>query len=472
MTDIDGDPIFTTSERTEVQPVLDEMGAPQMTMEPYEYVIYSGPKSVWVDPFHFWVAPDADTLDDARYTIERVYRDMGHVQKLIDAGIYRLPPGMSIEETYPAEEGISIRAEEAGDDAAAKRDPTRRAVELLEFHTLDKRVITVLNNKAIIRVSPNPYNHGQKPYSYFPDYLQEGEFWGIGEVEAIEGLQDLLNALYNQRVDNTRLSMNAMYAVNTKAIEDERDLLLKPGGIIRIAGDYTPQEALQRLDLGDVSGSAFEEAAQVERLIERVSGVSAYQLGITDEGVNRTATGVSLITEAGNTKFALKVRLMEMIGMRRVISQWGSIVQQFADTERTVRTLGPQGQWLFPTLTPESIQGNLDYRIDVASSTQTETVAKEQATMLFQTLAPALPMAVPKLAQDLLEAFGKKDLMPYFMGSPDLTMLSQLMQAQQSGGVVLPFPAPGETGPGATPHGGGPQGPTQGQGPAQRGGVA
>jgi len=419
-----------------------------------------------VDPFHFWVAPEATDLDDARYTIERFFRDTSHVAKMIAQGVYRLPPGMTtIEETFPEDEGPEIRASEVGDDGATSRDTTRRPVELLEYHTDDGRVITTINRRAVLRVIENPYWHGEKPYAIIPDYLQEGEFWGIGEIEAIEGLQDLLNGLYNQRIDNVRLTMDAMFAVNTKAMEDERDLVLRPGGIIRIAGDYTPEEAIQRLDLGDVTGSAFAEAGQVESLIERVSGVSAYQTGTTgDENLNRTATGVSLLTEAGNSKFALKVRLMEKIGMKRVARQWGAIVQQYADEERTVRVVGPQGQWLFSTLTPESIQGSLDYEIDVASTTQTETVAKEQATMLFQTLAPALPQAIPKLAQDLLQAFGKKDYYTYLAGGMDLGMMSEMMQAQQTGGVIVPFPTPGEHGPGGVANPAPQQQPQQGQG--------
>ena len=425
-----------TQQMTQQQKV-DENGQPMFEWVPYEYLAYSGPKSVWVDPFHFWVAPEATDLDDARYTIERMWRDQSHIIKLLKEGVYRLPEGVnSIAETFPTDEDIR---EEVVGQGGQRNDDTRRPVELLEFHTNDGRVITFMNQTTVIRVAENPYWHGEKPYTYFVDYLQEGEFWGVGEVEAIEGMQDLVNALYNQRVDNIRITMDAMFAINAKAIEDERDLVIKPGGVIRIAGDFLPQEAFQRIDLGDVTGNAFAEAEQLEQLIERVSGIGGYQLGQVEEGQNRTATGVSLITEAGSTKFALKVQLMEKMGLRRLARQWGALVQQFLEEDRTIRVLGINGQWFFPSLTPEAIQGNLDYEIDVASSTVTESARIEQSMMLFQTLAPALPQAVPKLAQDLLEAAGKKDMMPYMMGAPDIMLLSQLMGAQQTGGTVVPF---------------------------------
>lgn len=440
LTDLGGRP--QTTMQVEMQPVIGPDGQPVMESVEQYYLAYAGPCSKWVDPFHFWVAPEATDLDDARYTIERMYRDQSHIQQKLKEGVYRLPPGITeISETFPEEE--DVREEETG-DGGQRNDSTRKPVELLEFHTDDGRVVTVMNKSAVIRVAENPYWHGEKPYAVFPDYLQEGEFFGIGEVEAIEGLQDLVNALYNQRIDNVRITMDAMFAVNSKAIEDERDLVIRPGGVIRISGDYLPSEALQPIELGDVTSSAFTEAEQLERLIERISGVGGYQLGQVEEGQNRTATGVSLITEQGQSKFALKVQLMEKVGLRRLARQWGSLIQQFLDEERTLRIQGPNGQWLFPTLTPEAIQGGLDYEIDVGSSTLTEQAAMERSLLLFQTLTPVLPQAIVPLAKDVLEAHGVKDTLPYLMGMPQLDLMGQMMQAQQTGGTLIPLPAGGE----------------------------
>lgn len=437
--DLDGYPEVQAQQAgVEMQPVLGPDGEPMMEWVKEDILVYAGPASCWVDPFHFWIAPEATSISDARYTVERFYREQHYIVQKMQEGVYRLPPGVNtIEETFPEDETREVRDREVGQ--GGNEDPTRKPVELLEFHTSDNRVVTVMNKKAVVRVQENPYWHGEKPYVIWPDYLQEGEPWGVGEVEAVEGLQDMVNALYNQRIDNVRLGMDKMIVMNTKAIEDERDLVWKPGGVIRVVGDYLPQEAVQVLELGDVTESAFAEADKAEQLIERTTGIGGYQLGQVEEGQNRTATGVSLITEEGNSKFSMKVQLMEELALTPLARQWGSIIQQYITEERTVRIIGPSGEFLFPTLTPDGIQGNLDYAIDVLSSTQSETVVKEQAMMLFQTLAPALPQAIPKLAQDLLEAFGKKDFMPYLLGAPDIALQAQLMAAQEGGGTILPF---------------------------------
>lgn len=442
--DIDGTPQTTMEKFTVEEPQMDpETGEPVMQRVPYEYVVYQGPAAKWVDPFNFYVAPRASSLDDAQYVIEKVVdKDKDYVEAKLREGIYRLPPGVDEFGDMFGEsdtDGQRIRAEEVGDEDPRQADDVRNTVELLECHLKDGRLITVLNRAYIVRVTENPFFHGEYPYVDFPDYLQEGEFWGMGEIEAIEGLQDLLNALVNQRVDNVRLTMDAMFAVNAQALEDERDLVIRPGGIIRLAGDYLPSEAVQRIDLGDVTSSAFIEADNVKNFIEQVSGMSGYQYGqLDDQGAARTATGVSLVSEQGNTKFQMKVTLMELVGLRRLARHWGAIVQQFLDEERTIRIQGPQGQWLFPTLTPDAIQGALDYRIDVMSSTQTETVLKEQSLALLDAVGRNYPPAVPALIKDVLEAFNKRDVTPYLMGTLDLGTFVQMQQAQASGGFVLP----------------------------------
>lgn len=387
---------------------------------PVEYVAFEGPAAVAVDLWDFWVAPEATDIKTARYVIHRSYRPLSHVLRLMEEGVYHMPPGMTIDQmTEIEDEGLRRRLAEVQLDAGAQLDPNRRPTEILEFWTDDNRLITVLNRKAVIRHTLNPYDHGEKPFIRFVDYLVPHEFWGIGEVEAIEGLQDVMNVLVNQRIDNLRIVLNPMFAVDVTSLEDPRDLRVRPGGVIRIRGGQPVSEVFMPVPLGDVTVSAFKETELLERLVERVSGVTPYQIGTETTSYNETATGVALIQEAGATKFALKVRLMEQMGLRELAKQWGSLIQQFTTEERLVRVYGPGGEWLFRTLTPESVQGAVDFDIEVTSTQQTESVRRQIDLQLLQVASQAWPNAVPRLFQDLLEDFGKKDI-PAYMWGPQL----------------------------------------------------
>ena len=385
-------------------------------MVPYEYVGYDGPASVFVDLFNFWVAPEATDMEDARYVIHRTYKEMGEVLRLVNEGVYQLPPSMTPEDVTDVDDEPLSRRLQAIGIGGSSADTTRKPVELLEFWTKDGRVATMANRKAVLRHDQNPFNHGMKPFSRFVDYLQEGEFYGVGEIEAIEGLQDVQNALVNSRVDNVKLNVHSMFAINKEAVKDPRHLQVRPGGVVEIQGDFPVSEAFQRIDFGDVTASAFAEVAEMERQIERVTGVTAYQTGTDSPSLNDTATGVALISEQGNTKFAMKLRLIELTGLRPLARQWGSIIQQFTTEEQMVRVLGVDGQWVFQAISPESIQGALDFDIQVSSTTQTETIRRQQDIMLVQLLAQVWPQAIPSLVRDLLRDFGRKNVTEYMVG--------------------------------------------------------
>lgn len=428
--DPNGDPIF----QMEQVPIGQQ--ATGMRTVPYEYVAYDGPAAEDVDIFNFWVAPESDDIQSARYVIQRVFRDMRYVQEQIQRGNYQLPPGYDIGEMASVEDEPLARRLAAVGMGGDASDPTRKPVEILEFWTDRNEVITFANRKVVLRRARNPFNHSEKPYVRLVDYLQEHEFWGVGEIEVIEGLQDLQNALINQRIDNVRLKMNGMFAVDKDAQVDVRTLRSRPGGIIEVAG--VPQQVLQVLDFGDITQGAFTEAAEGERLMEKTTGVTAYQTGTDSPYLNDTATGVALISEQGNTKFSLKLRMLELFTVKPLGRQWGSLIQQFTSGTRVIRMLGPEGQALFMTFDPESIMGGLDYDVQSESSAQTETIRRQQDQMLLQMLAGVWPYAVPQLVMDVLRSFGKKNVADYMMGPQQVDPQAQAQQQQSLAEPVAP----------------------------------
>lgn len=460
------------------QPMLDAAGQPivdneeveigridsGVQSERYSYVAYDGPAAECIDIFNFWVAPEAQDIDTARYVIHRTYREVSEIKKRIEEGIYQLPPDMDYDLLADtADDPHLSRLSEIGLGSGMDNDTTRKSVEVLEFWLDDGRKIVMANRKCLLQVLENPYDHSEKPFVRIVDYLAEHEFWGIGEIEPLEGLQDLQNALVNSRVDNVRLVLNAMFAVNTQNVEDLRDLQMRPGGIIRLKGDFRPEEVLQRIDLGDVTGSAFTESQQVSDTIEKVSGVSAYQMGLDSPSLNETATGVAIIQEQGASRFGLKSKLAELMGFKRVFRHYGSILQQFTTEERLIRLAGTQidpmtGQSTpnWGTFSPEDLQGALDYDIQSESSTQTQTMRQEQKLNLLALLGQYAQTPDPMTGQPLvpasglrhalqmvLETMGEKDIESYLGPDQGPPMDPGL------GGIPAPLPqGPPPGGPG------------------------
>jgi hypothetical protein len=174
-----------------------------------------------------------------------------------------------------------------------------------------------------------------------------------------------------------------------------------------------------------VTSSSYTEVAEIERMTEKVSGVSGYTTGTDAPTMNQTATGVSIITEQGNTRFALKVRMAEMTGLAPLARMYGSILQQFMPQEMTIRVLNEDGQREWMQVTADSLQGGFDYDIEAESSTVTESVRKEQSMNLLQTFAQLMNPATGQplfnldaLGSDVLDAFGKKNKERYAAPPP------------------------------------------------------
>lgn len=424
--DLDGNMI---TERREVQVGELPMG---MRSQVYQYVAYDGPGAECIDIFNFFVAPEAHDIETARYVIHRTYKEMSYILRMVEEGVYRLPDNMTVEDIVNVNNDPAMERLASIGLGANNADPTRRPVELLEYWTDDGRKIVVANRKAILQVIENPFDHSEKPFIRIVDYLQEHEFWGVGEIEPIEGLQDAQNAIANSRIDNLRMVLNSMFAVNVNHIEDLRDFRLRPGGKIRIKGDMRPDEVFQRIDLGDVTPNAFNETELIERTVEKVSGVSAYQMGLDSPSLNNTATGVAIIQEQGASRFGMKSKLIDLMGLAPLGRHFGSIIQQFATEEKVIRLTGPDGQASFQRFSPEALQGALDYSIEAESMQQSETMRQEQQMNLLGLIAQFAPQGTGAALSEVLDSFGIKDKERFLYGDPDDPM-AQMFWAQQMG---------------------------------------
>ncbi len=435
------------------------------------YVAYAGPKAEAVDITNFFIDPIADSIENARYVIHRVYRDKAYLEEKFKEGMYKKPP-QDIWVSFLNENASLARLATIGLGSGATASGTDDGlIELLEVWTPTKMVTVAGGGSGgiLLRAERNPFAHGEMPFSRIVDHLVPHEFWGIGELEPLEGLQDMMNELWNARIDNVKLVLNTMFMAVMDYIEDPADLQVGPGKIVRVREGIPLNQAVQRLELGQVTQNAYEETAEVERMTEKVSGVSQYTTGTGGGGaLNRTATGVALISEQGNTRFAHKVRMAELTGFRRLARQFATIIQQYSPPEITVRLLNEAGEYVFRQISADAIGGRYDFDVEAESSAQTESIRREQTLSLFQLLAADPYMKPLKIRADVLKVFGRKDIQDYMVTPQELQMAQQqaaAAQGQPQGGPPQTQPASQPAAPPQQPQPGPPpqQGPPQGR---------
>lgn len=420
-------------------PVMDPMtGQPQMQMVRTPYVSYAGPVAEAVDIADFYVDPIADSIETARWVIHRVYRDKTYLEEKFRDGTYKRPD----EESWNTYLNRHSQLERTGSiglgvgNTSAQYD--KDVYELLEVWT-PTTVMAALaagsDATILLRAERNPFGHSEIPFVRIVDHLVPHEFWGIGELEPLEGMQKTINRLWNDRLDNVKLVLNTMFLASLEYIEDPGSLVARPGNVIKVkeGAPGSLDQIVKPLQLGEVTSSSYTEVAEVERMTEKISGVSPYQTGTDSASVNRTATGVALISEQGNTRFAHKVRIAELTGFRRLAEQYASIIQQFSPPQVTMRILNEIGEYQFRMIPADAIGGRYDFDVEAESSSQTESIRREQTLSLFQMLAADPYMKPLKLRSDVLETFGRKNVQDYMFTEEELMMM-QANQAMIGGG--------------------------------------
>ena len=449
--DMDGNPI-TQTVAAPPTPVMDENGQPVTETVRTPYFTYQGPIAEAVDIDDFFPDPIASDIADARYVIHRVYRDRAHLEKMYKQGEYKRPPD-DLWETYLTEFASLRRQSEIGLSNEGIPQRERDLFPLLELWT-DNFVITILGERGqgiLLRAIRNPFAHGEKPFVKIVDHVVPHEFWGTGELEPLEGIQSALNSLWNARIDNVKLALNKMFAVVMDYMMDPNDLVIRPGGVIRMREGLPLNQVFSEVQMGDVTSSSYEEVQELERESEKAVGVSPYQTGQESPAYNRTATGVALISEQGNTRFSFKVTMAEHTGYKRLMRQYASILQQFVPADLVIRIEGgtpdmvpgidpatgqpammPDPLHGWQQITPDSISGRFDFDIEAESSSQTISVRREQTLSLAAQMMQDPYMRPRPIREDLLKEFGRKNPEEYLYSDQEIQMMQQAAMQQQA----------------------------------------
>jgi hypothetical protein len=446
-TNLDGSPITQPSPTGEQQPT----GEFNVTRTPY--TSYAGPVAEAVDIGDFFIDPVADSIESARYVIHRVWRDKAHLEDMFNNGTYHRPDKDTMS-AFVSEHTMLRRMGEI--DLGPGSSPNELDSTLFAVYEIwtDDFILAALGTERevsiLLRAERNPYAHAEKPFVRIVDHLVPHEFWGIGELEALEGIQDTVNAIWNSRIDNVKMSLNTMFLAVMDYLIDPADLQVRPAGVVRVREGIPLNQVVQPLEMGDVTASAYTEVQSLEELSQRVSGVSPYTTGGDSPSFNRTATGVALISEQGNTRFAHKVKMAELTGFTRLARHYASILQQYMPMEMAVRIIGPDGAVSFQQITADSITGRFDFDIESESSSQTESLRREQTLSLFQMLVAMPEVKRTQLIIDVLNTFGRKDIESYLYTPEELQMMQMQAQGEQAmaaqGEQAPPEEAPPEGG--------------------------
>jgi hypothetical protein len=398
-----------------------------------------------VSPFDIFVDPEATCIEDAKWIAQRIVRSLDEAKK---------------DKRYKASARRDLSADSLLNPVFGTTDRQEQERFLIddertvvfEFYDIENNTMAVVPQSGaefLVDPSPMPYAYGQ-PFVMMRNYDVPDYFYPMGDLESIESLQLELDKTRSQLV-NARKRYARKYLFHERSFGPEGREALESdedGRLVPVVDENKPlSEVVIPMPQTPLSADIYNFSAIIEEDINTVSGVSEYARGQMPE-IRRTATEASIIADAGNSRVAEKLAIVEM-SIAQVARRVVQVMQQFMTGEEMARVAIAGPQDMFITYTRDDIVGEFDFSVE-AGSTQpiNDTVRRRQAVELMQALAPFVGVVVDPgaLVRYVLQnSFGVKD--------PDKFMMQQPVQQEGPEGPEGPEGAPQGMPPGGIPAG-------------------
>lgn len=367
-----------------------------------------------VSPKDVFVNPEATSMQDIKWIAHRMTKDLLEVREdeRYNAGARRsVSPDTRVKDEYVPRD-------------VSDEDPDFKRVTVWEFYDVVAGTVCVFADKGddfLVDPTDQPFEFGH-PFIMLRNYDIPDYFYPMGEMEAIEGLQQELNATrtaqFNDRKQMRRAWLydpSAFDQAGTNALKsDEDNRMIPTNGNGRPLG-----EVITPLPSQQLNPQLYEHTQQIQADINNVSATNEYQRGEQSE-VRRTATEASMIQDAANSRAADKLAKIE-----RVLTDCGerlvTLAQQFLTEAQVARIEGKNGVPVWFEFEPDDIQAEFDFETE-AGSTQpkNETQRRNSAMQLLQALGPMMtpdgsgPINTAEVLKHVLTfGFGIKDAGKY-----------------------------------------------------------
>jgi hypothetical protein len=437
----------------------------------YDPIIKTVPETQHVSCWNFYPDPEAASMDEAEYIIER--HKMSRTQlRALKSRPYFMKDALDMA-VAKGPDYIQKHWEMAMEDDDTQPDSERWEVlefwgfvdvDILEEHGVkiprEYKDLDELNcniwvaNGEVLRFVLNPFKPARIPYYAVPYEHNPYSFFGIGIAENMDDTQTLMNGFMRMAIDNAALSGNLIIEVDETNLVPGQDLSVYPGKVFRRQGG-APGQAIFGTKFPNVAQENMQLFDKARVLADESTGFPSFAHGQTGvSGVGRTASGISMLMSAANGSIRAVVKNVDDYLIRPMGKAFFAFNMQF-DFD-------------------SSIRGDLEVRASGTESLMANEVRSQRLMQFLQVAQNPVLAPFAKMDYIIREIAKSMDLDPDKVTN---SMQDAAIQAEILKGFQTPPPAP--TGPEGSPmpqgspapEGQGPQGvqDTTGSGGAQMG---
>jgi len=288
------------------------------------------PKIEAVSCWDFYPDPDATTIQDCEYIIQRHTLSRTQLRDLKSRPFFRKS---AIAECLAMGANYQARGfETALLDRENVDDLDKNRYEVLEYWGLmDKKLAKEAGlefgedlddideleevqvnawvcNGHILRLVLNPFTPERLPYQVAPYEINPYQFFGVGLPENMEDAQMVMNGHARMAIDNLALAGNLVFDIDETQLVPGQDMSIYPGKIFRRQSGVTGT-AINGLKFPNTSFENLQMFDKFRQLADEATGIPSYSHGATGvQSTTRTAAGMSMLMGAAalNIKTVIK----------------------------------------------------------------------------------------------------------------------------------------------------------------------
>lgn len=192
-------------------------------------------------------------------------------------------------------------------------------------------------NDVMVKRGPNPYWHKRLPFVRVVDIMRSHQFYGRGESELLESIQEEQQTLRRMAIDRNHLDMDKSFLVSNRETElDEDDLISRPHMMVPVED----VENIKPLEYGDVPRSIYLSLEQLAEDAVRVTGYDDRMQSVRTPG---TATEAAIMKEATLKRLRSKLWLLRNLTVYQMGLLRESNIRQFYTVPKVEKILGEKG---------------------------------------------------------------------------------------------------------------------------------
>ena len=284
----------------------------------YEPLIKTVPECNHVSVWNFYPDPEATSMEDAEYVVERHKMSRTQLRALKGRPFFIKEAIQSAIDMGPDYEQKYWEMTMEDDSSKA---PDSERWEVLEFwgfvdvemlkeygikipkdlKGLDEVSVNAwVCNGQILRLVLNPFKPARIPYYATPYEHNPYSFFGVGIAENMDDTQTLMNGFMRMAIDNAALSGNLIIEVDETNLVPGQDMSVYPGKVFRRQGG-APGQAIFGTKFPNVAQENMQLFDKARVLADESTGFPSFAHGQTGvSGVGRTASGISMLMSAAN----------------------------------------------------------------------------------------------------------------------------------------------------------------------------